>query len=237
MNRRERPMRLVILISGRGSNMLAIVQSLRQEDWPVEVVGVLSNDPQAEGLAAAAAHGLFTHAVSHQDYGSRESFDEALARQIDPLEPDLVVLAGFMRVLTAAFCERYAGRLLNIHPSLLPAFPGLKTHERALEVSCCLHGATVHAVTPGLDQGPALAQAVIPVHANDTPATLAARLLPMEHRLYPHAIALVLSGQATWQGGGWQWADQPTRDGFGKASRPRWLLHPELLSQTLFEQE
>lgn len=226
--------------------MVAIVQALRQEDWPVEVVGVLSNDPQAEGLAAAAGLGLQTEAVSHKAYTSREAFDAVLAERIDALEPDLIVLAGFMRILTTGFCERYAGRLLNIHPSLLPAFPGLHTHARALAEGCCLHGATVHGVTPGLDQGPALAQALVPIYPHDTVESLAARLLPMEHRLYPHAIALVLSGQASWQPaqpqsggqtGRWVWSAQPLYDGFGRSPRPRWLLHPELAPSLSSEQD
>ncbi|HSV71123.1 MAG TPA: phosphoribosylglycinamide formyltransferase [Methylibium sp.] len=180
--------RIVILISGRGSNMEAIVEACTREGWPAEVVAVLSNRPEAAGLAWAAARGIATAAVDHRAHGGREPFDAALAAAIDAHRPDLLVLAGFMRILTPGFVEHYAGRLLNIHPSLLPAFPGLHTHERALAAGCKLAGATVHFVTAELDHGPIVAQAMVPVLPEDTPDTLAARVLRQEHRLYPMAL-------------------------------------------------
>lgn len=180
--------RILILISGRGSNMEAIVEACARERWPAEVVAVLSNRPEAAGLAWAAARGIATGAVDHRTQGGREAFDAALAAAIDAHRPDIVVLAGFMRILTPGFVERYAGHMLNIHPSLLPAFPGLHTHERALAAGCKLAGATVHFVTAELDHGPIVAQAMVPVRPDDTPDTLAARVLEQEHRLYPTAL-------------------------------------------------
>ncbi|HWH73548.1 MAG TPA: phosphoribosylglycinamide formyltransferase [Methylibium sp.] len=180
--------RIVILISGRGSNMEAIVQAYAREGWPAEIVAVLSNRPEAGGLAWAGARGIATGAVDHRAHAGREAFDAALAAAIDAHRPDWVVLAGFMRILTPGFVERYAGRLLNIHPSLLPAFPGLHTHERALAAGCKLAGATVHFVTAELDHGPIVAQAMVPVLPEDTPDALAARVLQQEHRLYPMAL-------------------------------------------------
>lgn len=180
--------RIVILISGRGSNMEAIVEACARERWPAEVVAVLSNRPDAAGLAWAAARGIATASVDHRAHAGREAFDAALAAAIDQHRPDWLVLAGFMRILTPGFVARYEGRLLNIHPSLLPAFPGLHTHERALEAGCKLAGATVHFVTAELDHGPIVAQAAVPVLPDDTPDTLAARVLKQEHRLYPMAL-------------------------------------------------
>lgn len=185
---------IVILISGRGSNMEAIVQACQREAWDARVVAVISNRPNAGGLQFAAAHGIATHVVDHKAYPEREAFDAALQAAIDTYEPDAVVLAGFMRILTPGFTAHYAGRLLNIHPSLLPAFPGLHTHERALEAGCQLAGATVHLVTAELDHGPILAQAMVPVLAGDTAAQLAARVLVLEHQMYPRALQAFLSG-------------------------------------------
>jgi phosphoribosylglycinamide formyltransferase-1 len=180
--------RIVILISGRGSNMQAIVQRCAEQRWPAEVVAVLANQSGAEGLAFAAGRGIATGVVDHKAYDSREAFDAALAQRIESFAPDLVLLAGFMRVLGAAFVRRFEGRLLNIHPSLLPAFPGLHTHERALEEGCQAVGATVHFVTPELDHGPIVMQSVVPVRAGDTPQTLAARVLATEHVIYPQSV-------------------------------------------------
>ncbi|ODS59895.1 MAG: phosphoribosylglycinamide formyltransferase [Acidovorax sp. SCN 68-22] len=184
--------RIVILISGGGSNMAAIVRAAEGEDWPrrlgVGIAAVLSNRPQAGGLATAQAHGIATQVLDHRDFATREAFDDALARAIDAYAPDLVVLAGFMRILGAAFVARYAGRLLNIHPSLLPAFPGLHTHERALAAGCRFAGATVHQVTSEVDVGTILEQAVVPVLPGDTPEQLAARVLTQEHLIYPRAV-------------------------------------------------
>lgn len=187
---------LVILISSGGSNMAAIARAARRDDWAqrlgARIAAVISNRPQAPGLDLARELGLPTEVVDHQRFANREDFDAELARAIDRHAPVLVVLAGFMRILTPAFVERYAGRLVNIHPSLLPAFPGLHTHARALEAGCRFAGATVHRVTPDLDHGPILEQAVVPVMPGDTPDTLAARVLTQEHQIYPRAIARLL---------------------------------------------
>lgn len=184
---------IVILISGGGSNMAAIVRAAAQERWAerfdARIAAVLSNKPDAGGLAFAQAEGIATAVVSHKAFATREAFDAALAEAIDAHAPALVVLAGFMRILTPGFVARYEGRLLNIHPSLLPAFPGLDTHRRAIEAGCRVAGATVHQVTAELDHGPIVDQAVVPVLAEDTPEALAARVLTQEHRLYPRAIA------------------------------------------------
>lgn len=176
---------IVILISGRGSNMEAIV---RAQIPGARIAAVISNRPDAGGLDFAARHGIAVRVVDHKAYPSREAFDAALAGEIDALSPDLVVLAGFMRVLTDAFVSRYAGRLLNIHPSLLPSFPGLHTHRRALEAGVRVHGTTVHFVTPTLDCGPVVIQAAVPVLAEDDEDSLAARVLVQEHRIYPQAV-------------------------------------------------
>ncbi|KQW66220.1 phosphoribosylglycinamide formyltransferase [Methylibium sp. Root1272] len=180
--------RIVILISGRGSNMEAIVEACAAQAWPARVAAVISNRADAAGLDYAAARGIATAVVEHRAYADREGFDAALAQAIDAQAPDVVVLAGFMRILTPGFVQRYAGRLLNIHPSLLPAFTGLHTHRRAIEAGCKLAGATVHYVTAELDHGPIVAQAAVPVLPGDTEQTLAARVLASEHRLYPMAV-------------------------------------------------
>jgi phosphoribosylglycinamide formyltransferase-1 len=177
-------MRVVVLISGRGSNMEALLDA----KLPVEFACVISNKPDAAGLAIAARHRVPTAVVNHRDHPGRAEFDTALAEEIDRHRPDLVVLAGFMRVLSDAFVRRYENRLINIHPALLPAFPGLDTHARALAAGVKLHGCTVHYVTPEVDSGPIIAQAAVPVLAGDTPATLAARVLRQEHRLYPQVL-------------------------------------------------
>ena len=184
---------IVILISGSGSNMSAIVRRAQQERWSetlgARVAAVISNKADAKGLVFAREQGIATAVLDHKAYPSREAFDAALAQEIDRHAPTLVVLAGFMRILTAGFVAHYAGRLLNIHPSLLPAFAGLHTHERAIEAGCKFAGATVHEVTAELDHGPILAQAVVPVLADDTSDALAARVLTQEHRIYPQAVA------------------------------------------------
>ena len=184
---------IVIVISGSGSNMAAIVRRAQQERWETRlgarVAAVISNKADAEGLVFAKEQGIATALLNHKDYPSREAFDAALAHEIDRHAPALVVLAGFMRILTPGFVQHYAGRLLNIHPSLLPAFPGLRTHERAIAAGCKFAGATVHEVTAELDHGPILAQAVVPVLPDDTPDVLAARVLTQEHHIYPQAVA------------------------------------------------
>jgi phosphoribosylglycinamide formyltransferase 1 len=179
---------IVILISGRGSNMEAIVRACSDEGWPAQVVAVLSNRADAQGLGFARAHGIATAVVDHKAFVSREAFDAELARTIDGFAADVVVLAGFMRILTDGFVAHYGGRMVNVHPSLLPAFTGLNTHRRAIEAGCKLAGATVHFVTPALDHGPVIAQAVVPVLAGDTPETLEARVLEREHVMYPQVV-------------------------------------------------
>jgi phosphoribosylglycinamide formyltransferase-1 len=184
---------IVILISGGGSNMAAIVRTAAREDWKTRyqarVSAVISNKAEAKGLVFAKDEGIATAVLDHKAYGSREAFDAALMQAIDAHAPALVVLAGFMRILTPGFVDHYAGRLLNIHPSLLPAFPGLHTHRRAIEAGCKFAGATVHQVTAELDHGPILAQAVVPVLPDDDEDALAARVLTQEHLIYPRAIA------------------------------------------------
>ncbi|AXE28999.1 phosphoribosylglycinamide formyltransferase [Chromobacterium phragmitis] len=182
---------IVILISGRGSNMQAIVDARIPG---ARVAAVISNRPDAAGLAWAAERGIAAQALDHKAYASREAFDAALAEAIDAHQPDLVVLAGFMRILTEGFTRRYEGRMLNIHPSLLPAFPGLHTHERALEMGCKLAGCTVHFVTAELDHGPIVAQGAVNVLDGDTPDSLAARVLTLEHQLYPEAVRRFVAG-------------------------------------------
>lgn len=168
--------------------MEAIVRACAAQRWPARVAAVVSNRPDAAGLAFAAAHGIATAVVDHTQFDGRDAFDAALAQVLDAHEPDLVVLAGFMRVLTPAFVERYAARMMNVHPSLLPSFTGLYTHQRALDAGVAVHGATVHFVTAALDHGPIIAQGVVPVLAGDDAAALAARVLRLEHELYPRAV-------------------------------------------------
>jgi phosphoribosylglycinamide formyltransferase 1 len=186
---------IVILLSGRGSNMEAIVQRCAAEGWPARVVAVVSNRPGAPGLVFAAAHGIQTAVVDHKQHASREAFDAELARVIDGFAPDLLVLAGFMRILTPAFVQHFEGRLLNIHPSLLPAFPGLHTHRRALEAGCKLVGATVHFVTAELDHGPIVMQSVVPLRPGDDEDTLSRRVLATEHVIYPLAVRWFVEGR------------------------------------------
>ena len=188
-------MRVVILISGRGSNMRALLEA----GLPVEFACVISNRADAQGLETAAAHGVPTQVLNHRDYPDRAAFDAALAAEIDRHAPDLVILAGFMRVLSDAFVQHYERRLINIHPALLPAFPGLDTHARALAGGVKLHGCTVHFVTPEVDSGPILVQAAVPVLGDDTAAILAARVLEQEHRIYPQAVRWFAEGRVLWR--------------------------------------
>jgi phosphoribosylglycinamide formyltransferase-1 len=192
------PGRIVVLISGRGSNMLAILEAKPALD----VAAVISNEPLAAGLAAAKQHGVPTRVVDHRGHADRAAFDAALAREIDAFSPGLIVLAGFMRVLTDTFVHRYGGKLVNIHPSLLPAFPGLHTHRRALAAGVRIHGCTVHFVTVELDGGPIIAQAAVPVAPNDTEETLAARVLAQEHRIYPEVVRWICDGRVSLTPGG-----------------------------------
>jgi len=191
---------IVILISGRGSNMEAIVDTCAREQWPARVAAVISNKATAGGLQFAASRGIATAVVDHKQFDSREAFDAELARVIDGYAPDLVVLAGFMRILTEGFVKHFEGRMLNIHPSLLPAFPGLNTHQRAMDAGCKLAGATVHFVTPDLDHGPIVAQAAVPVLAGDTEEALSARVLKQEHLIYPRSVRWFVEGALSMQG-------------------------------------
>jgi phosphoribosylglycinamide formyltransferase 1 len=188
-------MSIVVLISGRGSNMQAILEA------GLPVAAVVSNMPEAAGLALAARRGVATRVIAHGEYASREDFDAALAAEIDRHAPKVVALAGFMRVLSAEFVAHYAGRLMNIHPSLLPAFPGLHTHERALAAGVKLHGCTVHFVTTELDRGPIIVQAALPVRPRDSADSLAGRVLALEHVIYPRAIRWFLDGLLFVEGG------------------------------------
>lgn len=183
--------RVVVLLSGRGSNFQAIAEA----QLPIDIVAVISNRPQAAGLAYARERGIPAVAFDHTEHADRAAFDDLLADEIERHQPDLVVLAGYMRILSPAFIARFEGRLLNIHPSLLPMFPGLKTHERALAEGVKVHGCTVHFVTADLDHGPIVIQAAVPVRADDTPATLAARVLQQEHRVYPQAVRWFAEGR------------------------------------------
>ena len=192
--------KLVILISGRGSNMEAIVRACSREGWPAQVAAVIANRPDAAGLAFAASHGIATAVVDHHRFPDRESFDAALTREIDAFTPDLVVLAGFMRILTPGFVDHYAGRMLNVHPSLLPSFAGLKTHQQALDAGVRLHGASVHFVTSQLDHGPILIQSAVPVLAGDDAAALSGRVLATEHIIYPRAVRWFVEGRVALDG-------------------------------------
>lgn len=187
----------VVLVSGRGSNLQAILDAR----LPFKVAAVLSNEPQAQALARARAAGVPTVAIDHRTFEQRSAFDRSLAEAIDRFAPDFIALAGFMRVLGDAFVQRYAGRMINIHPSLLPAFSGLHTHRRALEAGVRIHGCTVHFVTPTLDMGPIIVQAAVPVMPQDDETSLAARVLEQEHRIYPQALAWLATGRVALQSG------------------------------------
>lgn len=192
---------IVILISGRGSNMEALIAARDAGLLPVNIAAVISNRPDAAGLATAAQAGIATCHLDHKAFAGREAFDAALAARIDDFSPDLVVLAGFMRILGEGFVRHYEGRLMNIHPSLLPSFPGLHTHQRALEEGVRIHGCTVHFVTPTLDHGPVIIQAAVPVLDSDSESSLAARVLRQEHRIYPQAVRWFAEGRLHLDGG------------------------------------
>jgi phosphoribosylglycinamide formyltransferase-1 len=193
---------IVILISGRGSNLTALLRACAQEQWPARIAAVISNRPDAPGLEIARAHAVETAVVDHQLYAAdRAAFDAELARQIDRFAPDLVVLAGFMRVLGERFVHHYAGRLLNLHPSLLPSFPGLNTYQQAIDAGVKWHGSTVHFVTPALDAGPIVLQAAVPVYTDDDAQTLAERVLAAEHVIYPRAVRWFIEGRLSVQNG------------------------------------
>ena len=186
---------IVSLISGRGSNFEAIYKAAKAKSWDVRFTGLITNQPEAKGLEFAKSVGIPTAVINHRSYPSREAFDEALMQQIDAFGADLLVLAGFMRILTPGFIEHYEGRMMNIHPSLLPRFPGLHTHERVLEAGDRVHGATVHFVSAGVDEGPIICQSEVPVLPTDTPSDLAARVLKTEHQIYPLAVEWFINGR------------------------------------------
>ena len=187
--------RFVILISGRGSNMQTIVESINSQSIAAEVVAVIANNADAPGIQWAQEQGLETAVLEHQAFASREQFDEQLAQLIHQYEPDYVLLAGFMRILTPAFVQQFAGRLVNIHPSLLPLFPGLNTHQSAIDAELQWHGCTVHFVTPVVDEGPVIAQGIVPIHQDDCAQTLAQRLLEVEHIVYNQVVAWLAEGK------------------------------------------
>ena len=193
--------RVAVLISGRGSNMMALVEAAKAPGFPAEIVLVLSNKADAAGLAFAREHGIATSVIEHRTYGKdRVAFDAAMQAALEAHGVEIVCLAGFMRLLTSGFCEAWAGRMINIHPALLPSFKGLDTHARALEAGVKLHGCTTHFVTPGMDEGPIIAQAAVPVLDDDTEATRAARVLKEEHRIYPETLRLLASEQLRIEG-------------------------------------
>jgi phosphoribosylglycinamide formyltransferase-1 len=187
--------RVGILISGRGSNMSALIEAAKAPEFPAEVVGVLSNRAAAPGLALAAAEGIATTSLAQSSFSSREAFEDAVTQILESWTVEIVCLAGFMRILTPKFTQHWAGRLINIHPSLLPDYRGLDTHARVLADARSVHGCTVHFVTPGLDEGPAILQAKVPVLPGDTPDTLSARILIEEHRIYPEALRMLAAGE------------------------------------------
>lgn len=186
---------LVVLISGRGSNLQSIQRAIEEKRLNANILAVISNNESAAGLDYASTHGIATHTLSHKAFSDRLSFDRAMMAIIDNYQPDLIVLAGFMRLLTDAFVNRYLGKLINIHPSLLPAYAGLNTHQRALDDGAKVHGASVHFVTPELDGGPVIAQVQIPIYPEDDADRLAARVLKEEHRLYPAVIDWFCQGR------------------------------------------
>ena len=186
--------RVVVFISGGGSNMLSLLEATKSADYPAQIVAVISDKPEAGGLAKAASAGIATYAFARSDYPSKADHEMAILGKLSELEPDLICLAGYMRLLSGDFIRAYEGRILNIHPSLLPLFPGLHTHERAIEAGARLAGCTVHFVTEGMDEGPVIAQGVVPVLHDDTADSLAARVLTVEHRLYPAALKAVADG-------------------------------------------
>jgi phosphoribosylglycinamide formyltransferase-1 len=208
------PMPVVVLISGSGSNLQAIIDGQKAGELPIDIRAVLSNRAEVFGLSRARAAGIETNVLSHKDFDSREAYDRHLIALIDRHRPGLVVLAGFMRILSREFVEHYQGRLINIHPSLLPAFRGLDTHERALASGVEQHGCSVHFVTPELDAGPVIVQARVPIEKGDTPATLAARVQIQEHRIYPLAVKWIAEGRVEMRD------DGVYRDGVRQTSPP-----------------
>jgi len=193
--------RVVVFISGGGSNMMALVAAAKAADYPAEIVGVISDKADAGGLAKADAEGIATFAFPRKDYASKEAHEAAIFAALDTLSPDILCLAGYMRLLTPTFIQRYEGRMLNIHPSLLPLFPGLHTHQRAIDAGMRIAGCTVHFVTEGMDEGPVIGQAAVPILSGDTADSLAARVLTVEHQIYPQALRLFAEGRVSMDGG------------------------------------
>lgn len=219
--------RVAILISGRGSNMTALIEAAKAPDYPAEIVGVISDRADAHGLVAAAANGIPTSVVARRDFADKQAHDKAIDAALVALKAEVVALAGYMRILSAPLVQRWQGRMINIHPALLPSFKGLDTHRRALDAGCRIHGCTVHFVTPEMDDGPIIAQAAVPVLSGDTEPALAARVLKVEHRLYPMALALVCEGKVRMDDG------RSTFDAAGLAERngTQFLMAPELWSE------
>ena len=206
MSTAAQPRSAVILISGGGTNLQAFIDAIAAGNLDLDIRAVISNVADAHGLTRAERAGVPTAVIEHRNFADRGAFDATLAETIETFAPDLVLLAGFMRILSAAFVQRFEGRILNIHPSLLPKYPGLDTHRRALEAGDSEHGVTVHFVTAELDGGPPVLQARVPVLAGDTPDCLAARVLEVEHRIYPAAVRLITEGRLAWRDGG-AWLD------------------------------
>ncbi|MGY5779123.1 phosphoribosylglycinamide formyltransferase [Rhizobium sp. LEGMi135b] len=193
--------RVVVFISGGGSNMLALLNATKAADYPAEIVGVISDKADAGGLAKAAAEGIATFAFVRKEFASKEAHEEAILSQLEALFPDIICLAGYMRLLSGRFIQAYEGRIINIHPSLLPLFPGLHTHQRAIDAGMRIAGCTVHFVTEGMDEGPVVGQAAVPVLTDDTADALAARVLTIEHQIYPQALRLFAEGNVRMEGG------------------------------------
>ncbi|TIX89623.1 phosphoribosylglycinamide formyltransferase [Rhizobium sp. P44RR-XXIV] len=193
--------RVVVFISGGGSNMLALLKATKAADYPAEIVGVIADKADAGGLAKAAAEGIATFSFVRKDFASKEAHEEAILAQLDALSPDIICLAGYMRLLSGRFIQAYEGRIINIHPSLLPLFPGLHTHQRAIDAGMRIAGCTVHFVTEGMDEGPVIGQAAVPVLTDDTADALAARVLTIEHQIYPQSLRLFAEGSVRMDGG------------------------------------
>lgn len=193
--------RVVVFISGGGSNMLALLKATKAADFPAEIVGVISDKADAGGLAKAAAEGIATFAFVRKEFVSKEAHEEAILSQLEALSPDIICLAGYMRLLSGRFIQAYEGRIINIHPSLLPLFPGLHTHQRAIDAGMRIAGCTVHFVTEGMDEGPVVGQAAVPVLTDDTADSLAARVLTVEHQIYSQSLRLLAEGKVRMEGG------------------------------------
>lgn len=219
--------RVAALISGRGSNMAALIEAAKDPAYPAEIVGVVSDKPDAHGLSIATANGIATRVVARRDHATKEAHEAAVDAALASFDTEIVALAGYMRLLSASFVERWQGRMINIHPSLLPSFKGLETHKRALEAGCRIHGCTVHFVTPEMDDGPIIAQAAVPVLVADNEQSLGARVLKVEHKLYPMALALLCEGKARMASG--RTVFDPS--GLAERNAAQALTAPELWSE------